>query len=124
MELNFADEIERTGEGRVLDVDAIGVCNDIPPTILRKEIHLLLSRNSIITRLTKAGVSHNSSLSNMMCAFASALNAFNGLCPSRLRSMPRTSIPVKRSRTAAADVAHCNWAASYIRGKRVRCHGH
>ena len=36
MELDFADEIERTGEGRVLGVDAIGVCNNISPTILEK----------------------------------------------------------------------------------------
>ena len=124
MELDFADEIERTGEGRVLGVDTIGVCSNISPTILKKEIHLLLRRSSIITRRTGAGVSHNSSLSNVMCAFASALNAFNGLCTSRLRSMLPTSIPMKRSRTAAADVAHCNWAASYIRGKRERCYGH
>ena len=36
MELNFADEIERASEGRVLGVDAIRVCNNIPPTVLKK----------------------------------------------------------------------------------------
>ena len=124
MELTFADEIERTNEGRVLGVDAIGVCNNIPPTILEKGDTSVTPPQFHRTKRTKAGVSHNSSLSNMMCAFASALNAFNGLCASRLPSMLRTSIPVKRSRTAAAEVAHCNWAASYIRGKWGRCYGH
>ena len=38
MELDFADEIERTGEGRVLGVDAIGVCSNISPTILGKGV--------------------------------------------------------------------------------------
>ena len=36
MEVNFADEIERASEGRVLGVDTIGVCNNIPSTILEK----------------------------------------------------------------------------------------
>ena len=54
----------------------------------------------------------------MMCAFASALNAFNGLCTSRSCSMLRTSIPAKRSRTSAAEVAHGNWAHVVCQGGR------